>query len=212
MARAAGAVTGRTRWGPVASIALATTLLSGCAAGESAAVDSLEGVRAATRKYQDVAVALADGYVRDPLNICETPYYLGRTGEAGVMGIHYLRRDLLGIGEDETRLDVTRAHADFLEPAILLYEPQADGSLELLAVENIVSAAAWEAAGNHEPPSFQGQPFHYTADDRGLGVKAHYDLHVWVYRENPKGRFAPYNPAATCDHHVYEMPMMHPMP
>jgi hypothetical protein len=49
-------------------------------------------------------------------------------------------------------------------------------------------------------------------DDRGHGVKANYDLHVWLYRDNPKGLFAPYNPAATCDHHVYDMPMMHPMP
>jgi hypothetical protein len=25
--------------------------------------------------------------------------------------------------------------------------------------------------------------------------------HVWVYRDNPNGVFAPFNPAVTCEHH-----------
>ncbi|MGP1674052.1 MAG: hypothetical protein ACTS8Z_02415, partial [Candidatus Limnocylindrales bacterium] len=36
---------------------------------------------------------------------------------------------------------------DFGNPAILIYEPQADGGMELVAVENLVFVAAWEAAG-----------------------------------------------------------------
>jgi hypothetical protein len=159
-----------------------------------------------------VSTALADGYVRDPLDICETPYHMGRTGESGVMGIHFSRRDLLGIGEDETRLDVSRTHTDFQQPGVLVYEPQQNGSLELVALENVVSAAAWRAEGHDEPPAFGGVEFTYAPDDRALSVAAYYDLHVWLYRENPLGRFAPYNPNASCQHHVYHMPMMHPMP
>jgi hypothetical protein len=203
-------------------IGVATTLLCACAPGEShgSGEPSLDIVRAATAKYQDVNVALADGYARDPMDICETPYHLGRTGETGVMGIHFLRRDLLGIGEDQTRLDATTAHTDFRQPAVLVYEPQADGSLELLALENMVSAEAWSAAGNDAPPSYQGEEFHFMAEDRALSVRAHYDLHLWLFRENPKGVYAQYNPNATCQHHVYNMPMMspddtmmmHPMP
>jgi hypothetical protein len=29
----------------------------------------------------------------------------------------------------------------------------------------------------------------------------HYDLHVWLYRENPKGMFTQFNPKASCEHH-----------
>jgi hypothetical protein len=171
---------------------------------------ALEEVRAATEKYRDVQVALADGYVPDPLNICETPYHMGRTAQSGVMGIHYLRNDLLGIEEQRTRLDVTGTHTDFTSPAVLLYEPQADGSLELLALENLVSADAWKAAGNEAPPSFTGEPFPFAEANPAMTMRASYDLHVWLFRENPSGLFAAYNPNATCEHHVYDMPMMHP--
>lgn len=29
----------------------------------------------------------------------------------------------------------------------------------------------------------------------------HYDRHVWIYRDNPNGVFAPFNPKVTCAHH-----------
>ena len=34
---------------------------------------TLAEVRALTAKYQDVKVALAEGFVRDPANMCEPP-------------------------------------------------------------------------------------------------------------------------------------------
>lgn len=185
--------------------------MSACAESSGAGPHpTLDEVRAATEKYRDVRVALADGYVADPMNICETPYHLGRTSDSGVMGVHYLRRDLLGIGEEQTRLDVTGAHTDFLEPAVLVYEPQADGSLELLAVENLVSAEAWVASGKRGPPTFGEETFAFSPDNPAMTLRANYDLHVWLFRDNPSGLFAPYNPDATCEHHVYDMPMMHP--
>lgn len=171
---------------------------------------TLDAVRAATEKYNDVKVALADGYIRDTMDTCETPYNLGLTEDLGVMGIHYLRPDLLGIEEYHTRIDVAGTHTDFLQPAVLVYEPQADGSLELVAVENLVSAAAWAAAGHRQPPSFEQVEFQYRADNPSQMIKAQYDLHVWLFRENPSGIFAPYNPNATCEHHVFHMPMVHP--
>jgi hypothetical protein len=194
-----------------AALALAQLHLSACAREGSGRTSepTLDEVRTATEKYGDVAVALADGYVRDAMDVCETPYHLGRTGEPGVMGIHYLRRDLLGIEVDGTRLDVTRTHTDFRQPAVLIYEPQADGSLELVALENLVSAAAWEAEGNLGPPSFGGVAFDYSAEDPSMMIRAHYDLHLWLFRENPNGLLAPYNPDATCKHHVFHMPMIH---
>ena len=60
---------------------------------------SLDQVRAATQRFRDVKVALAEGYVRDPGNICDTADMMGRPARLGAMGIHFFRPDLLGITE-----------------------------------------------------------------------------------------------------------------
>ena len=168
----------------------------------------LAAVRAATERFRDVKVALAEGYIPDPGNICDTAEMMGQPAGFGVMGIHYLRPDLLGItGPPNPRVNGTGTHTDFLKPAVLIYEPQPDGSLQLLAVENLVFIAAWEAAGNTTPPSFQGVPYDRMADDPKTALdeahmfEPHYDRHVWLYRDNPRGIFAQYNPKATCEHH-----------
>ena len=98
------------------------------------------------------------------------------------MGIHFVRRDLLGIEKDETRLDVTGAHADFTQPAGLIYEPQADKSLALVAIENVVSAAAWTAKGHKAPPAFHDTPFRLRPADPGMQTKAQYELQIWLFR------------------------------
>jgi hypothetical protein len=168
----------------------------------------LATVRASTDRFRDVNVALGEGYVRDPMNLCDTAEMMGQPAELGVMGIHYFRPDLLGItGPPNPRVNGTGTHTDFTRPGILIYEPQADGSLQLVAVENLVFIAAWEAAGNTARPTFLGREYNLMADDPATSVdeahmfEPHYDLHVWLYRENPNGLFAQYNPNATCRHH-----------
>ena len=122
------------------------------------------------------------------------------------MGIHYFRPDLLGITVTEPRVDGTGIYTDFLNPAVLLYEPQEDGGLELVGIENLVFKDAWEAAGNAEPPVFAAHTFNQMVDDpqteidEAHGFAPHYDLHVWVFRENPNGAFEPFNPTVSCEH------------
>jgi hypothetical protein len=58
---------------------------------------TLKEVRAATERFRDVKVALAEGYVRDPGNMCDAAEMMGKPKALGVMGIHYVRPDLLGI-------------------------------------------------------------------------------------------------------------------
>lgn len=114
---------------------------------------------------------------------------MGRPAELGAMGVHYFRPDLLGVTEPpDPRVTGTGTHTDFLVPAILIYEPQADGSFELVAVENLAFEAAWEAAGYVDPPSFQGVPYDHMVDDPATPTdeahmfEPHYDRHVWLYR------------------------------
>ena len=39
------------------------------------------------------------------------------------------------------------------------------------------------------------------------GALVHYDLHVWLFRDNPEGLFAPTNPAVKCTGYPYQMEM-----
>lgn len=192
---------------------LACAFAAGMVAGASAppphgnGEPTLAEVREATERFQDVNVALAEGYIRDPFNMCDTAAMMGQPAALGAMGIHYFRPELLGItGPPNPRVDGNGTHTDFRRPSILIYEPQADGSMELVAVENLVFAAAWHAAGHTDRPTFQGVPYDSMKDDPNTPIDEahmfapHYDRHVWIYRENPNGVFTPFNPAVTCAH------------
>ena len=191
-------------------VAAAAAALSICAStpASAQAEPDLDAARAAAERFRDVEVALAEGYVREPTNTCETADMMGRPVSDGAMGVHFLRADLLGItAPPNPRVDGNGTHTDFLRPGVLIYEPQADGSLELVAVENLVFKKAWHAAGNARPPSFQGVDFDDMTDDPKTPIdeahafEPHYDRHVWLYRANPRGMFTPFNPAVTCAHH-----------
>src|SRR6478609_7133383 len=115
---------------------------------------SLNTIRAASDRFRDVNVAIKEGYVRDPTNMCDAAEMMGKPAKLGVMGIHFFRPDLLGItAPPNPRVDGNGTHTDFTTPAVLIYEPQADTSLQLIAIENLVFIKAWEAAGNKAPPS-----------------------------------------------------------
>lgn len=191
-----------------AALPLAPSLADDAAHAPAPGEPTLEELRAATARFADVEVALAEGYIADPANVCEVATMMGLPEADGAMGIHYFRPDLLGItAPPNPRVDGNGIHTDFHQPSVLLYEPQADGSLVLVGVENLVFKAAWEAAGNAEPPAFHGLAYDRMEDDPGTGLDEahnfmpHYDRHVWVHRDNPNGVFAPFNPAVTCAHH-----------
>lgn len=167
----------------------------------------LAAVRRATERFRDVRVALAEGYLRDPANLCMTAEMEGLPRQLGAMGIHYFRPDLLGITGTSPRVSGTGTHTDFDRPGVLVYEPQRDGSLQLVAVENLVFAKAWKDAGNAAPPAYGEHEYYLMVDnpetpaDEAHGFEPHYELHLWLYRENPAGPFMPFNTRVSCAHH-----------
>lgn len=198
----------RAMIGAAALAAVMAVCAQAALAGDNAE-PSLNEVRALTAKYQDVNAAMAEGYIRDPGDMCDTADMMGRPKDLGAMGIHYFRPDLLGIsGPPNPRVSGTGTHTDFRKPSILIYEPQADGSLKLVAVENLVFDKAWQAAGKGEWPTFQGQAYNAMADDPATTIdeahlfEPHHDLHVWLYRDNPNGMFAQFNPSVSCAAHL----------
>ena len=167
----------------------------------------LEQLRAVTTKYQDVNVALADGYIT-PDNHCVSAAGEGLPADLGAMGIHYIHPALLKVTATEPRVDGMSTHTDWMRPSILIYEPQADGSLELVAVENLVFEAAWNSAGNTGQPVLNDRSWDHMADDPATegdeahGFAPHFDQHVWLYRENPMGILMPFNPGVSCGDHL----------
>lgn len=135
----------------------------------------LARVRRATTQFRNVDAAKAAGYDLVPgLDHC-----FDNPGVGG-MGFHYINTASL-----DTKLDL-------LHPEAMVYAPTSDGKLELGAVEYIVPADAWEAAGNTQPPMLKGRHLHLNEE---LGV---YVLHAWIWKHNPAGVFEDWNPNVAC--------------
>ena len=84
------------------------------------------------------------------------------------------------------------AEIELKQPEILVYARAGDGEFELTGVEYAVPLDRWTAA---EPPTVMGQSLKRAPS---LGI---WYLHVWVWRANPKGLFADWNPNVQCTAH-----------
>lgn len=144
-------------------------LMAGAATAET--VNPLaEKVRALDSRFEDVAVAKAEGYAPIP---CAS----GLTG--GAMGIHYVNAAYL---KDDA--------VDVAKPEAVMYEPMADGTLKLIAVEYITAKG---------PASLEGHLFNFNTAPNRYGLGPFYELHVWAWKQNPTGAFADMNPNVSCD-------------
>ena len=158
-------------------------------AGDPQLAQLLAAVRDSTVAYHDVDAAIAAGY-RPSREGCES-------STTGAMGIHYGHPALLGIVPNVKPTTGTNSVIDPLRPEVLLYEPQPDGRRRLVAVEYVVYRAAWDAA-HGSPPTLLGVPFDERFGVNAHGHADHYELHVWLWRHNPLGMFAPWNPKVGC--------------
>lgn len=129
-----------------------------------------ENVRAANDRFQDVSIAVAEGY---------SPIPCASGVEGGAMGIHYVNGEYL----KDDALDIAR-------PEAVMYEPMADGSLKLIAVEYITAKG---------PAQLQGHLFSFTNAPNRYGLGPFYELHVWAWKHNRSGANADMNPEVTCD-------------
>ena len=131
---------------------------------------ALATLRRATARYHSLDVAIAEGFIL--LSECEV---LPGHGPAGLLYAN-LDRVMDGVINIE-------------EPEGLLYEPSKNGRPKLVAVDLAVPYALWT---DPAPPAFLGNTFQ-PEDEFGAWA-----LHVWIWRHNPDGMFAPANPNVTC--------------
>jgi len=134
-------------------------------------------VREATAPFRSVSEAEAAGY--GLFHGCASG------PEEGAMGVHFVNGGLVGDGA-----------LDPVQPEALIYEPR-NGQLQLVGVEYVVFADAWHAS-NEGPPVLMGQLFNYVGSPNRYGIPAFYELHVWAWKQNPKGDFADWNPTVSC--------------
>ena len=135
-------------------------------------------VRDATKQFADVNAATAAGY--QPFLGCVSG------PDNGAMGNHYVNGPLVGDGVLDASL-----------PEVLIYEPS-DGGLQLVGVEFVVFADAW-LESHTSPPVLEGQSFQFVPSPSRYGLPAHFELHVWAWRENPNGAFVDWNNNVTCE-------------
>jgi hypothetical protein len=143
-------------------------------------------VRESTRRFQDVSVALAEGYV--PQFGCVSGSH------EGAMGVHFVNGPLVADG----LLDPTR-------PELLVYEPLPNDRYRLVAADYLVLSQTWHAT-NPAPPELMGQLFHLFESPNRFGLPEFYTLHVWAWKDNPQGTFANWNPEVSCDAYNPQVP------
>jgi hypothetical protein len=104
--------------------------------------------------------------------------------------------DLGGMGRHMLNLDLVDGEVSETEPEVVIYEPGPDGKLRLVGVEYLIPFAILDQ--DQPAPMLFGQAF---KQNETFGVWA---LHAWVWKNNPDGMFADWNPKVTCafDHLV----------
>lgn len=166
----------------VATIALVTIL----SATTVEATSDLSRARTATAAFHDLAVAQTAGY-GGPLEDLAGISCITSPG-TGVMGIHFVNGGLVG-----------DAVVDAATPEVLVYQPLPNGKLRLVAAEYVVFQGAWLAAGNTAPPTLFGQTLTLIPAGNRYGLPPFYEIHAWIWMNNPSGMFKDWNPSGSCD-------------
>ena len=128
----------------------------------------VDAVRRNSARFHSKAQATKHGYVSTVACV---------SSPAGGMGVHWLNESLVDPVFDP------------LQPENVLFAPGPNGIPKLVAVEYIVINVGQPA------PTFGGQAF----DVGGTPVPVpHWSLHVWLWKDNPDGLFAMFNPNVSC--------------
>jgi hypothetical protein len=130
----------------------------------------LAELRRATAQFHDYDSAVGAGYTARITSCWESR-------SLGAMGYHQA---------DPSLIDGT---VELLRPEALMYEPGPGGEMRLVGMEYIVPIDAWQGGSE---PRLLGESFHRHS------VLPIYKLHVWLWRVNPRGTFADWNPKVSC--------------
>jgi hypothetical protein len=152
----------------------------------------IDALRKAMEKYKDYKVAVRDLY----LSTVGCVHYSGEKMAGhmhypkGAMGVHFVNVTIRGA-------------PDPMKPNILIYEPVGK-ELRLVAVEWLVPLTA----KTNKRPALFGKPFDGPMEGHEPLIPkqyVHYDLHAWLFKDNPLGMFTPTNPNVSCDGYDFSL-------
>jgi hypothetical protein len=152
---------------------------------------NLAATRAALDKYQDPIAAIRDGYF-STVGCVDYPKGGSGMGEMaykpGGMGVHFLNAALIG------------PKLDSLKPQVLIYE-LVGPRLRLVAAEWFVPTAVSKEALSIFGTRLDG-PMEGHAPVLPVELH-HWDLHVWLWKDNPNGLMHPTNSTVKCPDSPY---------
>jgi hypothetical protein len=141
-------------------------------------------IRTATDDFHNIATAEGAGYV--PFKDVHGKSCIAMRGLGG-MGVHYVNPALIA----DPSIDPSA-------PEALVYAPDRDGTLRLAAVEYIVDKGAWDANHQAAPEILTGRAFDEIGAPNRFGLDPFYAQHAWVWKPNPAGLLAMWNPRVNC--------------
>jgi len=152
----------------------------------------IDALRKAMDKYQDYKVAIRDLY----LSTVGCVHYSGEkipdhmVYAKGAMGVHFVNLTVKG-------------PPDPMKPNVLIYEPVGK-QLKLVALEWLVPLTP----DTKEVPTLFGQKFMGPMEGHEPLIPkefVHYDLHAWLFKDNPLGMFSATNPKVNCKGYAQEL-------
>jgi hypothetical protein len=170
----------------IVSLVAVLSFSSSRAGAQATLSPELQAAKTTLAKYADPFVAIKDGYFSTLACIDFPKGAMDGSVEypPGAMGVHFLNPANIGPNLDPAK------------PQVLLYEQSGD-KLVLTGAEWFVPV---QAAGGKAPVIF-GQTLIGPMDGHEPIMPAslrHYDLHVWLWKDNPKGMFTSTNSAVKC--------------
>ncbi len=174
----------------IAALATAAPAILGAQAKQQGStvtnVQAITAVRKALEKYKDPIAAVRDGYY-STVGCVDFPTGGTEHGameyKPGAMGVHFINMSYVS-----PKLDSTK-------PQVLLYEPVGD-KLVLTGAEWFVPTEV-----SKTPPTILGHQLMGPMEGHAPIMPAelhHWDLHVWLFKDNPNGMFSATNSAVKC--------------
>ena len=175
-----------------AVLALACSAAFQPAAAQDQYKAQIDALRKAMEKYKDYKVAIRDLY----LSTVGCVHYAGEkipdhmVYAKGAMGVHFVNLTIKG-------------PPDPMKPNVLIYEPVGK-NLRLVAVEWLVP----HTPDTKEAPTLFGQKFMGPMEGHEPVIPkefVHWDLHAWLFKDNPLGMFEATNPKVNCKGYAHEL-------
>ena len=147
----------------------------------------LDAAKASLSKYADPFAAIKDGYfstlacIDFPTGAKDGPVEY----PPGAMGVHFINTGNIGPALDPAK------------PQVLIYEPVGN-KLVLAGAEWFVPV---QVVGDGPAPTIFGQTLAGPMDGHEPIMPTtlrHYDLHVWLWKDNPRGMFTSTNKDLKC--------------